>query len=170
MSEAYTTMARSLVAVADALMKSLGTKPVGKGRRVLQIKDLMGPSTEAGKLSRQVLALARGESSIAVGWIDVFNGECAVKEFPMLKLAQELRGGSPLDFTSDDYAAFTAALSAELTTVGIKFRIDVVEASELHTEKTTLPGGRRGLDPVVVVLCLLLAGLVAVAVVLMKTS
>lgn len=165
MSEAYTTMARSLVAVAEALMKALGKRPVGAGRRVLQIKEPLGPSSEGGKLSRQVLVLTRGSSAIAIGWIDAFNGECAVKEFPILKLGQELRGGEPIDFTVDDYAAFTGALSQELASMGIKFRVDVVESSELRTEKTLRPHG-RGVDPIVVVLAVLLVGLVAVAVML----
>lgn len=110
----YTMMARSLVAVSASLMRKFANRPVGAGQRVLQVKEPLGPSTAGGKLSRQVLALVRGSSSIPIGWIDVVNAECALKEYPMIKLAQELRGGEPLDFTTDDYAAFSALLTTEL--------------------------------------------------------
>ncbi|MER2564421.1 MAG: hypothetical protein ABTQ32_27070 [Myxococcaceae bacterium] len=154
MAEApYTTVARSLVAVADSLTKAFANRPVGAGKRLLQVKAPLGPSSAGGKLSRQVAVLSNASSSIAIGWLDVVNGQCGLKEYPMLKLANELRGAGPMDFTAEDYAAFTALLTSELTGLGVKVTIDVVDTSELMTEKTAVPGGaKRRVDPVVLVL------------------
>lgn len=168
MAEApYTTVARSLVAVAASLSKSFSSRPVGAGRRVLQVKEPLGPSSAGGKLSRQVVTLSNASSSVAVGWLDVVNGQCALKEYPMLKLANELRGASALDFTGDDYATFTALLTAELAGLGVKLTIEVVETSELMTEKTAVPGGaKRRVDPVLLVLGAVVLLLVAIGAVL----
>lgn len=138
----YTSVARSLVAVAENLTKAFAPRPVGAGKRVLEVRDPLGPSTEAGKLSRQVLTLTAGPSVVAIGWLDVVNAECALKEYPTLKLAHELRGSGALDFTADDYAAFTALLTADLATMGVRLRVDVLDTSELRTEKTLVPAGK----------------------------
>lgn len=165
MAEApYTTVARSLVAVAESLSKSFSSRPVGAGKRVLQVKEPLGPSSAGGKLSRQVVVLSNASSSIAIGWLDVVNGQCGLKEYPMLKLANELRGAGPMDFGAEDYAAFTALLTSELTGLGVKLTIDVVDTSELMTEKTAVPGGaKRRVDPVVLVLAGVVVLLVAIA-------
>ncbi|MBL8940314.1 MAG: hypothetical protein JNM69_37555 [Archangium sp.] len=154
MAEApYTTVARSLVAVSASLSKSFSNRPVGAGQRLLHIKEPLGPSSEGGKLSRQVVTLSNASSSIGIGWLDVVNGQCGLKEYPMLRLANELRGAGALDFTADDYAAFTALLTAELSGLGVKLTVDVVDTSELRTEKTAVPGGaKRRVDPVLLVL------------------
>lgn len=169
MAEApYTTVARSLVAVAESLSKTFSSRPVGAGKRVLQVKDPLGPSSAGGKLSRQVVALSNASSSIAIGWLDVVNGQCGLKEYPMLKLANELRGSGALDFTADDYAAFTALLSSELSGLGVKLTVDVIDTSELMTEKTAVPGGaKRRVDPVVLVLGGVVALLLAIGAVLL---
>lgn len=168
MAEApYTTVARSLVAVAASLSKSFSNRPVGAGQRVLQIKEPLGPSSAGGKLSRQVVALSNASSSIGIGWLDVVNGQCGLKEYPMLKLANELRGAGALDFTADDYAAFTALLTAELSGLGVRLTVDVVDTSELRTEKTAVPGGaKRRVDPVLFVLGGVVALLLAIGAVL----
>jgi len=162
----YTTIARSLVAVAENLTKTFATRPVGVGKRVLEVKDLLGPSTEAGKRSRQVLTLTAGASVVAIGWLDMVNAECAIREYPTLKLAHELRGSGTLDFTDDDYARFTALLTADLAGMGVRLRVDVLVASELRTEKTLMPAGKgTKRDPVllaVIGLVVLLAALTAV--------
>ncbi|MBM4778172.1 MAG: hypothetical protein GQE15_10775 [Archangiaceae bacterium] len=170
MAEApYTTVARSLVAVAASLGKSFSSRPVGAGRRLLQIKEPLGPSSAGGKLSRQVVTLSNAASSIGIGWLDVVNGQCGLKEYPMLKLANELRGAGPLDFTADDYAAFTALLTAELSGLGVTLTVDVVDTSELRTEKTSVPGGaKRRVDPVLLVLGGVVLLLVMVAVLLLR--
>ena len=169
MAEApYTTVARSLVAVAESLSKTFSTRPVGVGKRVLQVKEPLGPSSAGGKLSRQVVALSNASSSIAIGWLDVVNGQCGLKEYPMLKLSNELRGSGALDFTADDYAAFTALLSSELSGLGVKLTVDVIDTSELMTEKTAVPGGaKRRVDPVVLVLGGVVALLLAIGAVLL---
>ncbi len=169
MAEApYTTVARSLVAVAESLSKTFSSRPVGAGKRVLQVKDPLGPSSAGGKLSRQVVALSNASSSIAIGWLDVVNGQCGLKEYPMLKLSNELRGSGALDFTADDYAAFTALLSSELSGLGVKLTVDVIDTSELMTEKTAVPGGaKRRVDPVVLVLGGVVALLLAIGAVLL---
>ncbi len=169
MAEApYTTVARSLVAVAESLSKTFASRPVGAGKRVLQVKEPLGPSSAGGKLSRQVVALANASSSIAIGWLDVVNGQCGLKEYPMLKLSNELRGSGALDFTADDYAAFTALLSSELSGLGVKLTVDVIDTSELMTEKTAVPGGaKRRVDPVVLVLGGVVALLLAIGAVLL---
>ncbi len=162
----YTTVARSLVAVAENLTKTFATRPVGVGRRVLEVKEPLGPSTEAGKRSRQVLTLTAGASVVAIGWLDVVNAACGLKEYPTLKLAHELRGAGLLDFTEDDYARFTALLTAELAAMGVTLRVDVLDISELRTEKTLLPAGKgTKRDPIflaVVGVLVLLGALAAV--------
>lgn len=162
----YTSVARSLVAVAENLTKTFATRPVGSGQRVLEVKEPLGPSSEAGKRSRQVVTLTAGASVVAIGWLDVVNAECALKEYPTLKLAHELRGAGLLDFSEDDYARFTALLTAELAAMGVRLRVDVLDTSELRTEKTLLPAGlgtKR--DPVLlaVVGLLVLLGALAAA-------
>lgn len=162
----YTTVARSLVVVAENLTKTFATRPVGAGQRVLEVKDPLGPSTEAGKRSRQVLTLTAGASVVAIGWLDVVNAECALKEYPTLKLAHELRGAGVLDFTDDDYARFTALLTAELAAMGVRLRVDVLDTSELRTEKTLVPAGQgKTRDPVLLAVLgvLLLLGALAAA-------
>ncbi|MCU0696612.1 MAG: hypothetical protein MUC96_08795 [Myxococcaceae bacterium] len=164
----YTMVAKSLVAASASLMRTFANRPIGVGRRVLQVKEPLGPSTAGGKLSRQVLALVQGSSSVPIGWLDVVNAECALKEYPMIKLAHELRGGAALDFTADDYAAFSALLTAELVSLEVKVRIEVVDASELLTEKTMRPVGRgRQVDPMVLVLGVVVLALLGVAGVLL---
>lgn len=170
MAEApYTTVARSLVAVAESLTKTFTNRPVGAGKRVLQVKEPLGPSSAGGKLSRQVVALVNASSSVAIGWLDVVNGQCGLKEYPMLKLANELRGSGALDFTADDYAAFTALLTSELSGMGVKLTVDVIDTSELLTEKTAVPGGAKRIDPVVLVLGGVVLLLVVIAAVLALT-
>ena len=86
----------------------------------------------------------------------------------MLKLSNELRGSGALDFTADDYAAFTALLSSELSGLGVKLTVDVIDTSELMTEKTAVPGGaKRRVDPVVLVLGGVVALLLAIGAVLL---
>ena len=54
---------------------------------------------------------------------------------------------------ASDYAAFTALLTAELSGLGVTLTVDVVDTSELRTEKTSVPGGaKRRVDPVLLVL------------------
>lgn len=141
---AFTTVARSLVAIGEALVSTFETKPVGPGARVLRVQELLGPSTEGGKRSRQPLALTNAASIVVIGWLDAVAAECSVKEYPMLKLANELRGGPPLDFSAEDYAAFTALFAAELARLGVRLKVDVIDPAELRTEKTLQPAGRVG--------------------------
>lgn len=164
----YTTVARSLVGVAEQLTSTFAARPVGAAHRVLVVKEPLGPSTEAGKRSRQVLTLVAGPSVVAIGWLDLVNAECAVKEYPTLRLTQELRGAGPLDFTDDEYARLVSWLTAELSARGVRLRVEVIDPSELHTEKTLTPGGgRRRVDPVLLALVALLVALGAAATLLL---
>jgi hypothetical protein len=163
----YTTVARSLLTVAENLTKTFADRPVGAGNRLLEVRDPLGPSTEAGKRSRQVLTLTAGGSSVAIGWLDIVNAECALKEYPMLKLAHELRGAGALDFTDDDDARFTSLLTADLASMGVRLRVDVVDTSELRTEKTLVPAGKgKQRDPVLLAVVGFLVVLVVLALVL----
>ena len=108
----YTSVASSMLLHSNILTSRMANVPLGGSKRVLQISELSGPSTNAGALARQSLMLGgRGEQPVC-GWVDFSAAVAEVRDFATTKAGYESRYRKPFDITEAEYRGWLDKVQA----------------------------------------------------------
>ena len=108
----YTSVASSMLLHTEILTSRLAKVPVGRSRRVLQIADLAGPSTNGGALARQSLMLTGGGEQPVCGWVDFAAAVAEVRDYATTKAGYESRYRKTFDVTDAEYRVWLQTVQA----------------------------------------------------------
>ena len=108
----YTSVASSMLLHSNILTSRMANVPLGRSKRVLQISELSGPSSNAGALARQSLMLAGGGEQPVCGWVDFSAAVAEVRDFATTKAGYESRYRKTFDLTEDEYRGWLQKVQA----------------------------------------------------------
>jgi hypothetical protein len=108
----YTAVASSMLLHSNILTSRMANVPLGGSRRVLQISELSGPSTNAGALARQSLMLTGGGEQPVCGWVDFSAAVAEVRDFATTKAGYESRYRKTFDVSDGEYRAWLQKVQA----------------------------------------------------------
>ncbi len=133
----YTTVASSSLLQTELLASRLAKFPVGGSKRVLQVAELSGPSTNAGAVARQSLMLAGGGEQPVCGWVDFAAGASELRDYETTKAGYESRYRKTFDVTEPDYRAWLHRLQAVFKELEVRCTISGGDAVSYGATDTT---------------------------------
>lgn len=167
----YTSVASSMVMHTQIVTGRLAKVPVGGSKRVLQISELTGPSSNGGELARQSLMLSGGGEQPVCGWVDFAAAVAEVRDYPTMKAGYETRFRKTFDVLEPEYRGFLQKLLLVFKELGVRCEVTGDEVASAVTEpavarSSSLPAGpsrskqQSSLWPVLLAGVLALAGIV----------
>ena len=124
-----TIVAQTAMDMSDKLQIVFATRTLGKNPELrLSVSVPDGPSTGAGKQSRQSLTLTpAGDGqgpAVMIGWLDVSQNKAALRRYDVVAQTYERRYRRESDFNKDEYEEFSKAISVMLATESFQVSID----------------------------------------------
>lgn len=148
---------------------------LGDSKRVLQIAELTGPSSNGGALARQSLMLSGAGEQPVCGWVDFAAAVAEVRDYASMKKSYELRFRRPFDVREVEYRGWLQKMLAVLKELGVRVDITGDEVAYAITEPGTPERSapppseqKSSLVPVVLAGVIALAGIVLAVVLLTR--
>ncbi len=107
---------------------------LGDSKRVLQIAELTGPSSNNGALARQSLMLSGGGEQPVCGWVDFAAAVAEVRDYASMKKGYELRFRRPFDVREVEYREWLQKMLLVLKELGVRVDITGDEVAYAVTE------------------------------------
>lgn len=138
----YTSVASSMLLHTEILTSRLAKVPVGRSRRVLQIADLSGPSTNGGALARQSLMLTGAGEQPVCGWVDFAAAVAEVRDYATTKAGYESRYRKTFDVTDAEYRGWLQTVQAVFKELEVRCTVtgDAVSYGATDANQAHLPG------------------------------